>query len=317
MSIILLDDHPASVFVERIHKDFYATDEQGFIVDETGRKPCKKKIGRAIKHCFEYVYDTIIESCVLLYEELQGIKNLNLAKTEEEIIDVYKNGPKSCMFGIQGVMAYAHSDGDIAIAYTGPITRPSARAVVNTKRMEYLTVYGDARLDSILRSSGYTYKENFLNGLKLKKVMKQRHWNCEEYYLPYMDGDNKAIPHDDCFVVSEMRDNSFNGNSGTGTIRIMFSGEYHDLTNELIRIVECYEYCQCEISKMKLRGHKESLFSHASSIIENLLIRIKQVDVIGANDLICAAYSTVKNVQKVIECYDSSKTIFSQICKPE
>lgn len=80
------------------------------------------------------------------------------AKTQEEIIRVYRFGPHSCMKGRVSVAAYAK--GDLAVAYLTHIKsgRIVARAVVWPKKGLYWRMYGDSkRLQHSLAYRGYRH----------------------------------------------------------------------------------------------------------------------------------------------------------------
>lgn len=64
---------------------------------------------------------------------------VKFATTEQEILRVYNEGPRSCMRGSNGVIAYAA--GDLAIAYIDEDGRPRARALCWPEKKIYGRVY--------------------------------------------------------------------------------------------------------------------------------------------------------------------------------
>jgi hypothetical protein len=92
------------------------------------------------------------------------------------------------------VRAYAtkHPSNHLALAWIGPVDKfktsvdrcVAGRAIVNTKTMTYVRIYGDDRTSRALEDAGYRYDGyRTLNG----QVMYAEHYSCEDYFLPYLD----------------------------------------------------------------------------------------------------------------------------------
>ena len=119
---------------------------------------------------------------------------------------VYENavGFSSCMMynhpngrhlasGLYGedhpVRAYAHPDNNLALAWigTGVVGNGSvvARAIVNTKTKEYVRLYGDSRLQTVLEAAGFTHSGGCLRDQVIHAAWSDDH---ESYICPYLDG---------------------------------------------------------------------------------------------------------------------------------
>lgn len=120
---------------------------------------------------------------------------LQLAKTSDEIVHVYRNGPSSCMSkdrnsddystgGVHPVSVYGA--GDLAIAYFTDANAIKARAIVWPAKQIHGRIYGDEhRLKSLLQRDGYRVggKEDW-DGAKLLKVPVP---DGDGYVCPYLD----------------------------------------------------------------------------------------------------------------------------------
>ena len=121
---------------------------------------------------------------------------LQIARTEDEVERIYRNGPTACMshppenYGLEDGLhpshVYAHNG--FGVAFMGSVDNASARAVVwvnpddeNDKR--YVRVYpGGSALERKLMANGY--KHSTFDGAKLKAI--RDHDN--NVIVPYMDG---------------------------------------------------------------------------------------------------------------------------------
>ena len=121
---------------------------------------------------------------------------LQIARTEDEVERIYRNGPTACMshppkyYGLEDGLhpshVYAHNG--FGVAYMGSVDSASARAVVwvnpddeNDKR--HARVYpGGSALERKLKANGY--KHSTFEGAKLKAI--RDHDN--NVVVPYMDG---------------------------------------------------------------------------------------------------------------------------------
>ncbi len=119
------------------------------------------------------------------------------ARTEDEIEEVYVNGPASCMSHklgdyqshIHPVRVYAA--GDVEIAYLKRDNRVVARAVSVPEKKTYSTIYGDSgRMEPLLRKMGF--KQGAPTGARLLKVVcfqdKKANKGAKAYVVPHVDG---------------------------------------------------------------------------------------------------------------------------------
>lgn len=147
----------------------------------------------------------------------EGIKLL-FATTEDEIEDVYENGPNSCMAksvgyfesSIHPVRVYAA--GDLAVAYikrNGDIT---ARALCWPSKKVYGRVYGDdTRLVDLLERASYS--AGSLNGARMLRIEEGN-----GFVVPYIDGCCSAGDEGDHLILGGhgICGSNLNGLSGSG-----------------------------------------------------------------------------------------------------
>lgn len=112
---------------------------------------------------------------------LAGLE-LQILRTEEEIVEAYNIGPSSCMSGDTSVAAYASEDLALAVVSNFDGTRFSSRAVLNMKDKQYSRIYGSVeRLKPLLEAAGYT--RGSLEGCRLK-TLDSPHGG---YKMPWLD----------------------------------------------------------------------------------------------------------------------------------
>jgi hypothetical protein len=113
------------------------------------------------------------------------------ASTEDDIENVYMNGPRSCMSKkVSNMQVNQHPvrmycAGDLQVAYIlgQDGEKPGARAVVWPEHKKYVRIYGDmARLKRGLETLGYTRTDGF-DGAKIKRVEYSN-----TFIVPYVDG---------------------------------------------------------------------------------------------------------------------------------
>ena len=120
-----------------------------------------------------------------------------LARTASEITTVCENGPASCMGPnhtydsdpVHPMAVYADSP-DLALAYLGPLTKATARAVVWPDRQLFTVVYPTygtgtehaERLRTALCAAGYTYSRE-LAGARIRKI----EHDDDTYVMAYVD----------------------------------------------------------------------------------------------------------------------------------
>lgn len=117
---------------------------------------------------------------------------LQIARTADEIVSVYMNGPRSCMSGHNfdrresPVRVYGGSD--LGVAYLGDInTKVSARCIVWPDKKLYGRAYGDESvITAILRHHGYT--EGSMRGAHVQAIESDH----GGYVMPYVDGISSA-----------------------------------------------------------------------------------------------------------------------------
>lgn len=128
-----------------------------------------------------------------LLPEIKFIPN-----TEPEMwVQVYDEGPHSCMKGADEVSQYANAKNDLALAYAqsngGKITN---RAIINQKHKTYLRLYGaeNSYFAAALRKLGYSQSDDTLSQQRVF-VRHARCNNCDDPVLtgPYLDGDHTYV----------------------------------------------------------------------------------------------------------------------------
>ena len=153
------------------------------------------KVGRYLNRFTKGLSEDRIRQVVEAHNACFDTGELEIAITSKEIVQVYTNGPNSCMshdishFSSSEHPTTVYGSGDLGIAYIGGLAKPRGRALVYLKKKVYSTIYGDvARLKSILDKSGY--KEDTgadFEGAKINKISCKR--NPDFYVMPYLDND--------------------------------------------------------------------------------------------------------------------------------
>ena len=153
------------------------------------------KVGRYLNRFTKGLTENRIREVVEAHNACFDTGELEVATTSKDIVQVYMNGPNSCMshhtenFSSSEHPTVVYGSGDLGIAYIGGLAKPRARALVYLKKKVYSTIYGDiARLKSILDKSGY--KEDTgadFEGAKVNKINCKR--NPDFYVMPYLDND--------------------------------------------------------------------------------------------------------------------------------
>ena len=123
---------------------------------------------------------------------------LKFTSTPEEVVDVYKRGPKSCMKGCDSVEVYATDD--VAVAYLEFEDTVVARSVVcknKTIGLQYIRAYGliDV-LEAKLKEARYF--RGSLRGCKLRRVDAEK-----GYVMPYLDGNCTGVSDYGDFMIVE------------------------------------------------------------------------------------------------------------------
>lgn len=129
---------------------------------------------------------------ILIKAGYYGDQEFGITNDAEKIIDIYYNGPSSCMNAPDEYdlpephPAVVYSEGDFAVAYIGSEGSYSSRAVVCKTKKLYYTIYGHTKLmKSKLEELGYSYshKTSDYVGMRLKAV---RH-ESGGWLMPYVD----------------------------------------------------------------------------------------------------------------------------------
>ena len=146
-----------------------------------------KKVGADDKTCRE-----LSGKLKATIAQINGAK-LQITTSAEEVLEVYQNGPNSCMQGMECVKVY--STEDVAVAYVkseyGSIVARSVVCINEDIGLKYVEIYGFALLLlPLLTKAGYI-KGN-LNGCTLARL--------EDDYgnvmMPYLDCGTNVTLHD-------------------------------------------------------------------------------------------------------------------------
>jgi len=161
------------------------------------------KVGRYLAKFFSDVLSAEeIKTHAQAHKVKFGKRELLFATEEDDIYNVYMNGPESCMSHaddcysseVHPVRMYAHSN--LAIAHIlNSCGRVAARVAVNMDTKKYTAVYGDSVLVNILEESGFS--RGGLRGGRLQKYEQDGN-----FIVPYLDGHDMCIGvHDDYLEI--------------------------------------------------------------------------------------------------------------------
>lgn len=122
---------------------------------------------------------------VATYFQNAGAMGVQFARTEEECVRAYADGPQSCMKGKEAVRAYASPD--LAIAYVTDINgRITARTVCNTVKKTFTRIYGNADgIRPALEKEGWT--RGSLEGCRLKTIWHNNDEASNHLTIPWVD----------------------------------------------------------------------------------------------------------------------------------
>ncbi len=168
----------------------YTPDDERGIND----RQLRVRPGKYLQEFASHMSHDEIEAHTVKVREFTG--ELKLARSTEDVIAVYKHGPRSCMgqhaasdFQTDGVHPVAvYGDSDVAVAYLGDLDdgRVSARCVVWPERKVYTRVYGDTAITAILKANGYEHGD--LNGAHVRAIPVSG--SGSTWVMPYVDGAN-------------------------------------------------------------------------------------------------------------------------------
>lgn len=117
---------------------------------------------------------------------------IKICRGEDEIEELYINGPNSCMSGDSFHIhpSRVYDSPDIEVLYLGKLNDATARVVTNANTKEYFRIYGDTELmEMVLKRKGYTKTSKALAGCRIKYIEVNSH----TVVMPYIDGDYNSI----------------------------------------------------------------------------------------------------------------------------
>ena len=163
------------------------------------------KVGSYIQQSTKEMPMTIVREIALAHAKHYAPNEVQFAISADDIVDVYANGPNSCMGGqdtsgrvasgkkdasffnyINDVSCHpasVYGDSDLSLAYIKDDDRITARCLVWADKKIFGRSYGDSeRIESALRNLGYQF--GYFNGAKIKHIICE---NNREIVLPYLD----------------------------------------------------------------------------------------------------------------------------------
>ena len=172
------------------------------------------KVGRYLNRFTKGLTEDRIRQVVEAHNSEFDTGALEIAKTTNDIVSVYLNGPSSCMshsvsnFSSSEHPTSVYGAGDLGVAYVGGIAKPKGRALIHLEKKVFSTIYGDsARLGAILEKSGYKPdRGSDFEGAKINKITCAN--NPDFYVMPYMDNDY-GVKYSECrkyFTMSRSPD---------------------------------------------------------------------------------------------------------------
>lgn len=168
-----------------------STDENGLVAfTENGNKgkrdiQTRMKPGRYLQKFYPCLSADKIQQWT---SKIIGDRTIHYAKTAEEIVTAYVNGPSSCMShapsrwsGLnQRHPTEVYGDSDLQLAYLKDGSRVTARCLVWPEKKIYGRCYGDTRLLSLLQNAGYG--EGSFRGARVRRIPVSY-----GYLMPYID----------------------------------------------------------------------------------------------------------------------------------
>jgi hypothetical protein len=189
-------DHYAHLSVERDSKIAFTVDaKKGEADRQTRMKP-----GRYLNRYFAGVLSPeSIRDLAGSIDLAEGSVAYAIATTPDEIEQVYREGPRSCMSGEHACATRPYGAGDLGVAYiesdgntglTGE-REISCRVLVWPAKKIYSRVYGDeSRLIPLLREDGYVSAGRM--GFAGARLLRIEANSSGAYYAPYFDGNERA-----------------------------------------------------------------------------------------------------------------------------
>lgn len=199
-----LADHYAHISTDKAGMIAYTPDVEAGVMDKQIRLTPGRYLERFYSEQFTKTQIAEYVATVACYSN-----GYSVAKTIADVRKVYRNGPASCMGGpkshtdqywreddLGGHMpAEVYTEpGDLAVAYFGPIERPSQRCVIWPAKKRYVRIYGTGPLEKLLRADGFTDRPRYsggdygsLVGAKVPNIRVRG-----GHLMPYVDGADAA-----------------------------------------------------------------------------------------------------------------------------
>ena len=150
------------------------------------------------------VLDQTISTLAVEFAAANEVYDVEFASTPEDIVQVYLDGPNSCMSHFLSFYesplhpTYVYGAGDLSVAYLRRDDEITARVLCWPAKKEFLnTFYGDeGRLRPALENMGWDETYDF-SGARLLKIP-----HGGEYVMPYLDGEQGIEDCGDHFEIS-------------------------------------------------------------------------------------------------------------------
>ncbi len=227
-------DHYAHISIDKVSMIAFTENDQKGVRDRQTRMNPGKYL---TKYFSEWLNKSdIAYLATQMGAEYNDDATLHFAKTADEIEDVYRKGPTSCMDGREDDHAFdspyhptrVYAGFDLELAYCRRDSRITARALVWPDKKIHTRIYGDVvRMQRMLENDGYC--SGSLHGARITKDM-----DGDAYIIPYLDGLCGAIDRGTHLELS-------NGSNTTRTVRLCCSaGQVNGLSEDRSRY-HCYD----------------------------------------------------------------------------
>lgn len=167
-------------FVHVSHDDptqiAYTSEEGKGLLDKQARISPTKYLARHYMEA-KIITEATMRKWLASYRKLYGADyELKFAYTGDDIVRVFKDGPSSCMKGVNAVRAYEGPD--LAVAYIERSGKITARTVVWPKKKLYCDrTYGDIEfIQEVLEGEGYKASHHF-KGARLSAIKNGSGWH--------------------------------------------------------------------------------------------------------------------------------------------
>lgn len=209
------------------------------VVMKKDSTPIKMRYGKFLKLLNKPDEEVRLESTKLTTLKVACNSGLKFTTTSDEVLDVYKRGPQSCMKGCDSVKVYATND--VAVAYIEDEDhKVLARTVVCINEdigLHYVCCYGFSEpLEYLLEKNGY--KKGDLEGCRILKLE-----DSTGIKAPYLDGCTGVNDEGDYLKIESYGD--FDATSTSGYLNS----------------------CQCENCGDHMREDEEHYSEHLGQIL--------------------------------------------------